>query len=90
MIPADFPWRLLHRDELREAEAAWLESHPGWKTRIQKGPPTAANGAANGSCCSGGVCVPAEATVDVAKGDGANGTCCSAGVCATAAPLGAQ
>lgn len=61
LIPANFPWRFLHKDELREVEAAWLVRHPGWKTRIQKGPPQAADGApavVSGVCCSGGICTP--------------------------------
>lgn len=65
MIPDDFPWRFLARDELTAAEAAWLADHPGWKTRVQKGPPqgaTESSAAADISCCSGGVCTPADAS----------------------------
>ncbi|KAF8070915.1 TPS5 [Scenedesmus sp. PABB004] len=46
LVPADFPWRLLARDELADAEAAWLREHPGWKTRVQEGPPPKAGGGA--------------------------------------------
>lgn len=57
LIPEGFPWRLYESGELAEAEAKWLAEHPGWKTRVQEGPPKAvadapaAPAAAGGTCC---------------------------------------
>eukprot|EP00878_Enallax_costatus_P037128 GHUV01041922.1.p1 GENE.GHUV01041922.1~~GHUV01041922.1.p1 ORF type:complete len:353 (+),score=119.72 GHUV01041922.1:1682-2740(+) len=101
MIPRTFPWRFLQRDELRDAESAWLEAHPGWKTRVQKGPPQATDGAAvaaaaNVSCCSGGVCVPVSqegATNGVHTADDRSSSSSATDVCmgaAAAAPAGPQ
>ncbi|KAF6264986.1 hypothetical protein COO60DRAFT_1698071 [Scenedesmus sp. NREL 46B-D3] len=42
VIPANFPWRFYKHGELAEAEEKWLQEHPGWKTRVQEGPPKAA------------------------------------------------
>jgi hypothetical protein len=58
-IPADFPWRFYKHGELAEAEEKWLQEHPGWKTRVQEGPPKTA-AAANG-CCVTGSCGAAAA-----------------------------
>jgi hypothetical protein len=54
IIPANFPWRFYKNGELAEAEEKWLQEHPGWKTRVQEGPPKTAAAAENGCCVTGG------------------------------------
>jgi hypothetical protein len=62
MIPEGYPWRFLQRNELADEIAAWLEGHPGWKTRVQKGPPPREDGqAAVSMCCGPQGCTPAPA-----------------------------
>lgn len=60
IIPQGYPWRFLHKDELAQEVATWLETHPGWKTRVQQGPKPKEDGqAAVSMCCGPQGCVPA-------------------------------
>lgn len=62
LIPSGFPWRFYKQGELAAAEDKWLQEHPGWKTRVQEGPPkTAAAAAAGDGCCVTGSCGAAAA-----------------------------
>lgn len=76
VIPQDFPWRFLGKEELADEVAAWLGSHPGWKTRVQQGPKPREDGtAAVAMCCGPQGCTPvaaapAAATVAAPAGDG--------------------
>lgn len=76
VIPHDFPWRFLG-EELADEVAAWLASHPGWKTRVQQGPKPREDGtAAVAVCCGPQGCTPvaaapaAAATAASPAGDG--------------------
>lgn len=71
VIPQGYPWRFLGREELAEEVAAWLESHPGWKTRVQQGPKPREDGqpaAAVSMCCGPQGCVPVAASGESAVG----------------------
>lgn len=68
VIPEGYPWKFLGKDELAAEVAAWLETHPGWATRVQQGPKPREDGqAAVSMCCGPQGCVPAPAPAPAAE-----------------------
>lgn len=77
VIPQGYPWRFLQKDELATEVAAWLETHPGWQTRVQQGPPKpsgdAGQAVAVSMCCGPQGCTPLPAPVENAPAGSIDG-----------------
>jgi hypothetical protein len=84
VIPQGYPWRFLGKDDLAAEVSAWLETHPGWATRVQQGPKPREDGqaAAVSMCCGPQGCVPAPAPAAAAA------ACATPAATPAAAPAG--